>query len=221
MKLPLKLINMSMNVISSFSSILRFLTCPTTENLNIWDIFVSFRSLMLRPRVWKNEIKEWLRLWKVTFWSIGLGFGDLRNKKPVSGPSVTPFQQFTTPIVVNSTETRQMDHVDYPKDYTFGRISIFIISQIMEILPRNQEVVFDQNISGHNHSTLHNHLVSVVIFKKWISAIYWLNQFDSSDEHIRKVRYPWETFPVRDRVRNGGFKTTTTVMYFTNEMCLI
>ena len=44
--------------------------------------------------------------------------------------------------MVNSTETRQMDHVDYPKDYTFGRISIFIISQIMEILPRNQEIVF-------------------------------------------------------------------------------
>ena len=70
-----------------------FLHLEISDNwkLGYLRFFVSFRSLMLRPRVWKNEIKEWLRLWKVTFWSIGLGFGDLRNKKPVSGPSVTPF----------------------------------------------------------------------------------------------------------------------------------
>ena len=149
MKLPLKLINMSMNVISSFSSILRFL-----KNFSDFgDFFLIFSiSNAASPTLKKNEIKEWLRLWKVTFWSIGLGFGDLRNKKPVSGPSVTPFQQFTTPLVVNSTETRQMDHVDYPKDYTFGRISIFIITQIIKILQRNQEIVFNKNTAPFNRS---------------------------------------------------------------------
>ena len=41
-------------------------------------------------------------------------------QSPISAIST----KITTPLVVNSTETRQMDHVDYPKDYTFERIKI-------------------------------------------------------------------------------------------------
>ena len=140
MKLPLKLINMSMNVISSFSSILRFLTYLTsTEFSDFCPRFkIYFLYLFTRSLQWcshwccvpesenlKSKRDSGYEKWPFDQLDWDLVIYETRSQSRVPQSPISAIStKITTPLVVNSTETRQMDHVDYPKDYTFERIKI-------------------------------------------------------------------------------------------------
>ena len=131
MKLPLKLINMSMNVISSFSSILRFLTYLTSTEFFI-QIFgprfkIYFLYLLLdlyndlscvpESENLKSKSDSGYEKWPFDQLDWDLVIYETRSQSRVPQSPISAIStKITTPLVVNSTETRQMDHVDYPKD---------------------------------------------------------------------------------------------------------